>query len=162
MNVEKRNNRLQLLNEHVDLYFLLRNFGVQIIPLQIITFFSEESPYTHVSVIKHGSRRVSKSPLVLVFHLVSRRGGVKSINKALGEMQLNEYKSGLLPALSWKWLQISQITAPKVVWFRSTSFMCIEVCARSEVSARKSRTKTARSKPIVMSYARIWIMRMCL
>lgn len=41
---EKRNNRLQLLNEHADLYFLLRNFGVQIIPLQIVTFFSEESP----------------------------------------------------------------------------------------------------------------------
>lgn len=150
---EKRNNRLQLLNEHADLYFLLRNFGVQIIPLQ---------PYTHASVIKHGSRRVSKSPLVLVFHLVSRRGGAKSINEALGKMQLNENKSGLLPALSWKWLQISHITAPKVVWFRSTSFMCIEVCPRSEVSARKSRTKTARSKPIVMSYARIWIMRMCL
>ena len=150
---EKRNNRLQLLNEHADLYFLLRNFGVQIIPLQA---------YTHASVIKHGSRRVSKSPLVLVFHLVSRRGGAKSINEALGKMQLNENKSGLLPALSWKWLQISHITAPKVVWFRSTSFMCIEVCPRSEVSARKSRTKTARSKPIVMSYARIWIMRMCL
>lgn len=100
MNVEKRNNRLQLLNEHVDLYFLLRNFGVQIIPLQIITFLSEESPYTHVSVIKHGSRRVSKSPLVLVFHLVRRRGGAKSINEALGEMQLNDYKSGLLPARS--------------------------------------------------------------
>ena len=54
MNEGKRNNRLQLLNEHVDLYFLLRNFGVQIIPLQIITFFSEESPYTHVSVISTG------------------------------------------------------------------------------------------------------------
>ena len=39
MNEEKRNNRLQLLNEQVDLHFLLRNFGVQIIPLQIITFF---------------------------------------------------------------------------------------------------------------------------
>ena len=88
---EKRNNRLQLLNERADLYFLLRNFGVQIIPLQ---------PYTHASVIKHGSRRVSKSPLVLVFHLVSRRGGAKSINEALGKMQLNENKSGLLPALS--------------------------------------------------------------
>lgn len=88
---EKRNNRLQLLNEHADLYFLLRNFGVQIIPLQ---------PYKHASVIKHGSRRVSKSPLVLVFHLVSRRGGAKSINEALGKMQLNENKSGLLPALS--------------------------------------------------------------
>ena len=155
---EKRNNRLQLLNELADLYFLLRNFGVQIIPLQIMTFFSEESPYTHASVIKHGSRRVSKSPLVLVFHLVSRRGGAKSINEALGEMQLNENKSGL----NFSNLQISHITAPKVVWFRSTSFMCIEVCPRSEVSARKSRTKTARSKPIVMSYARIWIMRMCL